>query len=210
MKNELHQATENVGSLIGMKFSPLWIKAKVALLFESISTLFLLPPKPPGSNFDSFITKNSPVPLAGMYFVLFTIMYHNCVFINKCLQLLPHFIKIWLPQILGIFTALPGNWWFKQSHQTWTSLHSLLFSGLCITSLSARSPTITLPPCPHTTQLLTHLFWLNNTSSSFNLYLAVIAKPAQSLYSSPVVPQFCHLGYSCNSGIALPCKKLLD
>lgn len=129
MKNELHQATENVGSLIGMKFSPLWIKAKVALLFESISTLFLLPPKPPGSNFDSFITKNSPVPLAGMYFVLFTIMYHNCVFINKCLQLLPHFIKIWLPQILGIFTALPGNWWFKQSHQTWTSLHSLLFSG---------------------------------------------------------------------------------
>lgn len=78
---------------------------------------------------------------------------------------------------------------------------------LCIISLNARSPTITLPPCLHATQLLTHLFWLNKTLSSFNLYLAVISKPAQSLYSSPVVSQVYHLGYSCNSGIALPCKK---
>lgn len=32
-------------------------------------------------------------------------------------------------------------------------------------------------------------------------------KAAQSLYSTPAVPQFYHLGYSCSSGIALPCKK---
>lgn len=126
MKNELHQTTDNIGSWIGMKFSHIWIKAKVTFLFEYISTLLLLPPKPPDSNFDSFITKNSPAPLAGMCFVLFTIMYHNCVFINKCLQLLAHFFKIWLPQVLGIFTALLGNY-DSNSH---TRMNFLTYSSV--------------------------------------------------------------------------------
>lgn len=93
----------------------------------------------------------------------------------------------------------------SNSHVRHKLPHILLCSQrLCTTSLCARFPTITPPPCLHATPASHPLILVEQNP---NILYFMLSGYFQSLCSSSVIPQSYYLGYSCNSGIALTLRK---
>lgn len=152
-------------------FSRQWIKAKAAFLFDSISTLFLLPPKPPGSNFGSSVTQKGPASLDGMRFVLSAITANHVSLLTNAFSSSSSLLRSGSHEYLASSQsclAIDDS----NSHVRHELPHILLCSQrLCTTSLCARAPTITPPPCLHATPASHPLVLVEQNPNTLLLYI---------------------------------------